>query len=99
MYSESGLFLNAFAASPSFVIQPTNTSITEFDELLLFCNASGQPRPAIAWRRKDKETVFLPGEYLRLPNVTRDDAGLYECTAQNRLGSVSAIFGLKVLCK
>ena len=76
-----------------------NTSITEFTDLQSFCNASGQPRPIITWRRKDKEVMFPPGEYLSLPNVSRDDAGLYECIAKNRAGNKSEEFRINVLCR
>ena len=76
-----------------------NTSIKEFTELLSFCNASGQPRPIITWRRKDKEMMFPSGEYLSLPNVSRDDTGLYECIAKNSAGHVSMEFRINVLCK
>ncbi|XP_078379831.1 hemicentin-2-like isoform X2 [Oculina patagonica] len=82
---------------PAIVIPPINTTIIEFNELLSFCNASGQPRPTITWRRKDKEQVFPPGEYFTLPNVSRDDTGLYECIAQNSVGQVSVQFRINVL--
>lgn len=91
------LFL--FLAPPAIVIPPINTTIIEFNELLSFCNASGQPRPVITWRRRDKELVFPPGEYFTLPNVSRDYTGLYECIAQNSVGQVSAQFRINVLCK
>lgn len=88
-----------FIAPPTILIYPTNTSIIEFNELMSFCNASGQPRPAIMWRRKDKDMVFPPGENLRLPNISRDDTGLYECMAWNSVGNMSAPININVLCK
>lgn len=93
------LCICSFIAPPTIVIYPMNTSIIEFNELMSFCNASGQPRPTIMWRRKDKDVVFPPGEYLRLPNVSRDDTGLYECMAWNSVGNMSAQFNINVLCK
>lgn len=43
--------------------------------------------------------LFPPGEYFMLPNVSRDDTGLYECTAHNSVGQVSAKFKINVFCK
>jgi len=93
------LFFPFIAAPPAISIHPMNTSIIEFTDLLSFCNASGQPRPIITWRRKDKEMMFPPGEYLSLPNVSRDYTGLYECIAKNSVGNKSVEFRINVLCR
>ena len=40
------------------------------------------------------------GPVLRIPNVLKDDAGTYICTASNGVGSMSADqIELRVLCK
>ena len=91
--------VSSFVAPPVIVTSPKDASVIEFNELLSFCNASGQPRPLVTWRRKDTGLEFPPGEYFLLPNVSRDDTGLYECIAKNRVGNVSALFEINVLCK
>ena len=46
------------------------------------------------------KTSMPKGPVLRLPNVLKEDAGTYICTASNGVGSMSADqIELRVLCK
>ncbi|ROT75796.1 putative Thyroid peroxidase precursor [Penaeus vannamei] len=67
------------------------------DAVTMPCRADGRPKPLIAWR-KDGQLLRDDGEKYRIEtdgallvhNVTTDDAGLYECNAQNHVGFATA---------
>ena len=65
-----------------------------------FCFSSGFPQPTVRWE-KDGENVTLPegsenGE-LRIQNANEaTDSGLYDCIAENYLGSVRHQFFVAV---
>ncbi|XP_048579095.1 uncharacterized protein LOC5509856 isoform X2 [Nematostella vectensis] len=60
----------------------------------LYCNATGNPRPMISWRkREDPGRDFVNGPELTL-RMSRDSKGNYTCTATNDRGSVTSIVGV-----
>ncbi|XP_058534759.1 contactin-4 isoform X3 [Ochotona princeps] len=58
----------------------------------LECFALGNPVPAISWRRADgkpltrKARRHMSNGILEIPNFQQEDAGLYECVAENSRG-------------
>jgi hypothetical protein len=68
----------------STVLQGTNVTFT--------CTTDGSPKPTIAWSRvngtismtKSSEITSEGKSVLMLTNVTNEEEGMYECTAQNR---------------
>lgn len=59
----------------------------------LCCLAIGEPIPLIVWSRDNRILLPIAGEVklkhegiLTLYNVTRQDAGIYICTAKNTIG-------------
>ena len=78
----------------------------EFDNVTLRCQAQGSPTANITWFRLINETRLiinqqdsnLPWVNYSLINVTRTDAGYYECQAWN--GEIRRRqIELRVLCK
>ncbi|XP_037080199.1 limbic system-associated membrane protein-like [Pollicipes pollicipes] len=70
----------------------------------LECHASGNPKPRVKWRKKvqdgSKVVDLKGGELLRLDTVTRSDAGVFECLADNTAGDLkTAHVRLQVLYK
>ena len=58
--------------------------MTAGDDLNIICEASGNPVPRVSWRRYETgRSISGGGERVSLSNVTRSDAGLYVCTADN----------------
>lgn len=89
--------------SPKIFIHP-NTSQTVIigQSVAIGCQAvAGIPSPTIKWKRIDGRPIssrlkeIYPG-YLRFNDVSFDDAGAYECTAENVAGTVSATTTLTV---
>ena len=83
--------------------------ITEGGELLLTCNATGNPAPSISWT-KDGFLINGSGDprisfteqntNLSVTNVSRADVGQYRCVASNSLGNTSSNAAiLDVQCK
>lgn len=70
--------------------------------ITLECRASGNPVPSILWSRKDKTVSvgenILEGFSITLEKVDRHQAGVYQCTASNGVGTpVSVDMQLDVL--
>ena len=75
----------------------------------MFCEARGEPKPTVTWKRSDGSTINLQhrggqlesfGSHLQLGKLTPRDTGDYECVAEN--GYPPAIvkkIRLNVMCK
>lgn len=84
---------------PSIEHTRGNESKIEGESVYLFCNASGDPQPSISWTKAGNNTVISVGNKLTLSPVTRAEAGSYVCTANNRVGTDTALVWLNVNCK
>ncbi|XP_067094402.1 contactin-4 [Osmerus mordax] len=78
---------------PKIEVQfPETLHVTKGSSVKLECFALGNPVPSITWRRADGNP--LPGKIkinhsngvLEIPYFRPEDAGLYECTAENSRG-------------
>ncbi|XP_058380273.1 hemicentin-2 [Diceros bicornis minor] len=80
-------------ASPVVKPLPSVVRAAAGEEVLLPCEASGIPRPGIAWQREGLSmpagvnTQVLPSGQLRIIRAGAEDAGNYFCIAQNSAGS------------
>ena len=91
-----------FADPPFFVNKPKSMSVVAGDDVLIECQASGDPHPDIVWTREDKDIdiskiKIIHGKGLRLDNIHPSDEGTYICTAKNIVGVVSSSAKIKVL--
>uniref|UniRef100_A0A2K6FSN4 Hemicentin 2 n=1 Tax=Propithecus coquereli TaxID=379532 RepID=A0A2K6FSN4_PROCO len=80
-------------AAPTVKPLPSVVRVVAQEEVLLPCEASGIPWPAITWQKEGRSvpagasTQVLPGGQLRIVRASPEDAGNYFCIAQNRAGS------------
>ncbi|XP_018898204.1 lachesin isoform X2 [Bemisia tabaci] len=70
--------------------------------IILECPAEGNPVPKITWSRKNNnlrnDMMNYEGRTLKIENVSRHDAGIYVCTADNKVGrAATQEYKVKVL--
>ena len=66
----------------STTIFPPHQLVNETGTFEIFCNATGNPPPTIAWSNLgDSSKVYPSGNILRRENVAKSDVGNYKCTA------------------
>ncbi|KAJ8357676.1 hypothetical protein SKAU_G00204700 [Synaphobranchus kaupii] len=62
----------------------SDVTVNEGGNVSLFCMASGRPEPSISWRHITPLAMkYQTGEDLNISGITKDQAGEYECIAQN----------------
>ncbi|KAJ8684440.1 hypothetical protein QAD02_020232 [Eretmocerus hayati] len=79
---------------PPVIFDNSTQQVTaaEGDDVKLHCNAAGYPVPVISWKRENNVLFFSgetvkDGKVLNIPNLSRDDRGVYICEADNTVGS------------
>lgn len=93
-------------SAPKFLATPRDTkALDEGSEVTLDCAANGNPMPEIMWL-KDGETIdlnHLDSRFtklgkgsLHIKEVRKQDAGTYQCRAQNSEDSIDAAAVLQV---
>ena len=66
----------------------------------VFCNATGSPDPTIIWRKVQGDGYnSTEGKLLNITNITRAQAGKYNCTANNTCGEEFKVMNIDVQCK
>ena len=85
-------------------------NITEGDNITITCESIGNPLPTVIWSRTNRARVIV-GNYtesqnaskvsrnLTITNASREDTGVYTCSANNSVGSVSSNVSITVQCK
>ena len=89
---------------PFFVKKPASKSAVAGDDVMIDCQASGDPHPDIVWTKEEgdidiSKAKIVHGKGLRIENVHPSDEGTYVCSAKNLVGKVTAKAVLTVLEK
>ncbi|XP_047462074.1 roundabout homolog 1 isoform X2 [Mugil cephalus] len=82
-------------AKPVLVLKPENVSVRTGESAQFYCQAKGDPPPAVVWSREqgplpNGRYLVNPDQTLQIHYVTALDAGKYTCTAVNDVGMVTA---------
>ncbi|XP_010148594.1 PREDICTED: hemicentin-1-like, partial [Eurypyga helias] len=88
---------------PVIQTQPGMLDVIVNNPILLPCEATGTPRPIIAWQKEGINVITTGNSYMVLPNGSLqiaksavEDAGTYMCVAQNPAGTALGKIKLKV---
>ena len=91
-------------SAPSLLQRPVETIVNESQTAILKCTADGYPIPQVTWSKMNsslpvgRHLVESSGA-LVLKDVRPGDEGLYNCRAQNLLGSANHSAKLIVQCE
>ncbi|XP_029029600.1 roundabout homolog 4 isoform X2 [Betta splendens] len=88
-------------SKPVLVLKPEDVSATMGESAQFYCQATGDPPPAVVWSREqgplpNGRYLVNPDQTLQIHYVTAQDAGKYTCTAANDVGVATASAQLQV---
>ncbi|KAM4744305.1 immunoglobulin superfamily DCC subclass member 4 isoform 2-T2 [Anableps anableps] len=93
------------AAPPVIVQPPESVSLSRGNTARFLCNSSGEPLPVLHWLKNGQPIksfrrmkVQSPGVLL-INQLALEDAGYYQCIAENGLGTACATARLTVIVK
>ena len=101
------MVLFSFSVSPQILLSPVNQSVSDGDPVNFTCRATGVPRPKLTWtldgrklplginQRKFERDSFLES-FLEMQRATKEMAGTYKCTAENKANRTSYSTTLQV---
>lgn len=82
-----GLRFVSLPDEPTSTIHQCPTPVTEGGNASLYCNATGNPAPSMAWIRASTRKVVSNNERLVIAAIKRSELGSYECLAWNGFGN------------
>ncbi|XP_071488548.1 protein Obscurin-like [Diadema antillarum] len=95
--------------APVFEVELKDITVMEMSELELTCQVTATPKPTMTWYHEDTKLTKAGGgarrlqiglekgkAFLRIPRISKADAGLYKCVATNKVGTVESTATLSV---
>ena len=83
------LSLQFFSVPSSVMIQQCLSTVVEGANATLYCNATGNPVPSVAWIRASTGEVVSSNKVLAIKDIKRNESGSYQCLAWNGIASNS----------
>uniref|UniRef100_A0A0X3PAS1 Roundabout homolog 2 n=1 Tax=Schistocephalus solidus TaxID=70667 RepID=A0A0X3PAS1_SCHSO len=98
---------NLYVRTPlAFITRPSNKTVTEGEDVLLFCETSGSPKPSVYWDLPNQMPLFPENSYenvhlhtngnLEIQSVRMNNSGVYQCSAHSSYGVIHATAVLHV---
>ncbi|XP_034768949.1 opioid-binding protein/cell adhesion molecule homolog isoform X2 [Acipenser ruthenus] len=74
---------------PTIVNISSDVSVNEGANVSIVCLATGKPEPVVTWRHLSPiaQGFLSEEEYLEIPAITKQSAGVYECSASNEVST------------
>ncbi|XP_034651180.1 LOW QUALITY PROTEIN: muscle M-line assembly protein unc-89-like [Drosophila subobscura] len=100
-----------YSKEPLFVVKPRSSEAYEGDNVIIFCEVVGDPKPDVVWLRdflnpeyyKDAPHFRRIGEgpeyRLEIPSAKLDFTGTYSVIASNCHGEAKAVISLQIFAK
>ena len=98
-----------FTDRPGIIVHPHDVTKPKGSNVILSCNATGNPEPKISWTKDgfssnlyNNSRISFSQEHkkMTIANVTMKDRGKYECTATNNIGKdISNAALVEIQCK
>ncbi|XP_032907247.1 contactin-5 isoform X2 [Catharus ustulatus] len=87
---------------PHWVEKLNDTQLDSGDQLRWECKATGKPRPTYRWLKNGaplwpQNRIEMINGVLMIQSVNVSDAGMYQCLAENKYGTIYASAELKIL--
>ncbi|NXK90422.1 CNTN5 protein, partial [Formicarius rufipectus] len=87
---------------PHWVEKLNDTQLDSGDQLRWECKATGKPRPTYSWLKNGvplwpQNRIEMVNGVLMIHSVNVSDAGMYQCLAENKYGTIYASAELKIL--
>ncbi|KAM9470494.1 vascular endothelial growth factor receptor 3 [Clarias gariepinus] len=89
---------------PQYVQNPINQTVNVSSSLQMECNVNGTPSPELSWFKDNQPLNQISGVLLQDSNrtlsiqrVREEDAGLYTCTACNKIGCIHSSATVSVI--
>ena len=79
------LIINIFTVPPKSAIQNCPSHVTEGHNVTLYCNATGNPPPEVAWIRSGD--VLVKDSVHVISAINRSLSGIFQCMAWNGIGN------------
>ena len=77
-----------------------NQTVNETNDVKLSCRATGTPAPNVTWSKAGNENNILSSNsFFTMTNISREQDGLYWCTADNGLSKAVASTRITVQCR
>lgn len=91
-------------AVPFITISPENQRVKIGENVVLSCNAEGNPEPFLIWTKDEgvikysnRVRLSLNNRTLNIDYIKESDSGLYACSAENILGADEATAQVDVI--
>jgi hypothetical protein len=89
--TERVLVVRPRPVAPRITSQPGTASVAIGEPLILTVRVSGEPEPALQWRKDGNAVVGAEARSLSIPAASPSDAGTYDVVATNSAGEATSM--------